>query len=84
MKEKEGREKRLPSSGGRSKSQLHSGKTQAEICLTILTRLGIFIPSRVFLVTSGAKWVQCAFKERSASPNFTLVVSHRLRREGKC
>lgn len=62
-------------------------KMQAEICFTVLTWLGIFfflITRRVFLVTSGAKRVRCAFKERSASPNFALVVAHRLRRAGKC
>ena len=36
-----------------------------------------------FLATSGAKWVPCAFKGRSASANFAVVVSHRLGREGK-
>lgn len=45
---------------------------------------GIFNTVRVFSGTSGAKRVQCAFKKRSASPNFAVVVSHRLGREGKC
>jgi hypothetical protein len=61
-------------------------KTQAEICLTLLTWLGIFLITiwGFFSLTSGAKRVQCAFKERGASPNFAVVVAHRLGREGKC
>lgn len=37
-----------------------------------------------FFVTSGAKWVQYAFKKRGASLNFAVVVFHRFGREGKC
>ena len=44
--------RRLPSSGGRSNSQLHSGKkTQAEISLTILTWLGIFYHQKGFFLS---------------------------------
>ena len=79
--------RRLPSSGRRSNSQLHSGKKNAgwnklnyfNLAGDFLSPEGFFS----FLATSGAKWVPCAFKGRSASANFAIVVSHRLGREGK-
>lgn len=47
-KKREGREKRLPSSGGRSNSQLHSRKTQAEIMLNYFNSAGDFYPPKGF------------------------------------